>query len=49
MKKLIPDFYKFLLILFFWVTVFFILEWLGIGDYISDLGKELVKWIKSMF
>ena len=32
-----------------WVTVIFILEWLGIGDYFSDLGKELVKWIKSMF
>ena len=50
MKKLIPDFSnKFWLKLLTWVIVIFILEWLGIGDYFSDLGKELVKWIKSMF
>ena len=50
MKKLIPDFSnKFLLILLIWVTVFFILEWLGVGDFAYEFGKELMKWIKSMF
>jgi hypothetical protein len=50
MKKLIPDFSnKFLLILLIWVTVFLILEWLGVGDFAYEFGKELMKWIKSMF
>ena len=50
MKKLIPDFStKFLLKLLIWGTVIFILESLGIGDFAYEFGKELMKWIKSMF
>ena len=50
MKKLIPDFSnKFWLKLLILATAVFISEWLGIGDYASDLGKELMKWIKSLF
>ena len=50
MKKLITYlFNKFWLKLLTLVTVIFISEWLGIGDYAFDLGKELMKWIKSMF
>lgn len=50
MKKLIPDFSnKFWLKFLTLVTVIFILERLGIGDFASEFGKELMKWIKSLF
>ena len=50
MKKLIPDFSnKFWLKSLIWVTTIFILEWLGIGDFAYEFGKELMKWIKSLF
>ena len=50
MKNIIPDlspkFWFKLLVLF---TLIFIIEWLGIGDFVHELGKELGKWIKSLF
>ena len=50
MKILIPDFSnKFWLKLLTWVTVIFILELLGVGDFANDVGVSIVQWIKSLF
>jgi hypothetical protein len=34
--------------LLIWVITIFILEWLGIGDFAYEFGKELMKWIKRI-
>jgi len=50
MKKLIPDFSnKFWLKLMILVTVIFILEFLGVGDFANDVGVRIGQWINSMF
>ena len=49
-KKLISDLStKFWLKLLILATAVFISEWLGIGDFAYEFGKEFGKWIKSMF
>ena len=39
----------YLLLFLLILSVIFIIEWLGIGDFVHDIGYNIGKWIKRQF
>ena len=39
----------YLLLFLLVLSVIFIIEWLGIGDFVHDIGHNIGKWIRGFF
>ena len=39
----------YLLLFLLVLSVIFIIEWLGIGDFVNDIGHNIGKWIRGFF